>query len=268
MLSKKHLHFSSMQVRGAAGERTMEEMTGPDWAGVLLKLRGVTVLYTASYLTSGIGAGGTNVKKLASMMKKILELGLPFIIMADWNMQPDELRETGFLQQTGGEVIVPQGVRSTCNSGRLLEFAVVRTRLRPMVKSLKPMLHLPWSTHVGLRMQLSRAPRQAMVRQLCTPRSIREKGGDDRTTPTPPGMLTARWDRRGKNFDTGIQGKQQNQLEGTVLRSIEEDAWEVGAMYAKWSRKLEDYLLESRRKKEDSSEAGPIGGSKEMLMRQ
>ena len=246
VLSKKHLHFSSMQIKEGGKEKTVQEMVGLDWAGVLLKLKGVTIFFISAYLTCGIGAAGINVKKLSGMIQKILELGLPFIVAADWNMEPAELEMSGFLHQTGGQIMTPQGVRTTCRSGRLLDYLVVSPRVRPLVRSIQPVMNLPWTTHLGLRLQLRRTTRQAMMRQLCCPKRISDN-------KEPVGELEDRssdasWGRPGETYALGIQGKQTNQLEGTVLECINNDAWTAGEQYARWSRKLEDFLLDCQGK--------------------
>ena len=95
----------------------VEEMKGQDWVAVMVKLKGVSVLFIAAYLTSGDGAAGPNIKKLAGLMDLILEMQLPFILMADWNMEPKELKETGFIGKVGAEVVLPHSVSHTCSSG-------------------------------------------------------------------------------------------------------------------------------------------------------
>ena len=52
---------------------------------------------------------------------------------ADWNMTPQELAATGWLDQIKGTILEQPGVDFTCagSSGRVLDFAVVSKGLAP-----------------------------------------------------------------------------------------------------------------------------------------
>ena len=102
MFSKKHLHLSSMIVHRQGGD-TVSELKGQDWIALPLKLRGITVLFVAAYMTHGVGVGGANIRKMSGIMEAILKLQLPFIIMADWNMEPQELKGRGFMEKLGAD---------------------------------------------------------------------------------------------------------------------------------------------------------------------
>eukprot|EP00974_Lingulodinium_polyedra_P083701 8103521-Lingulodinium_polyedra.AAC.1 len=61
----------------------------------------------AAYLTTGEGASGSNIRKLSQIVAAVKANGLPFIIMADWNMTPAELAASGFVEEIQGVTLVP-----------------------------------------------------------------------------------------------------------------------------------------------------------------
>ena len=67
----------------------------------------------------------------------IVANSLPFIAMMDWNNTPSELADTGWLQ-TVDEYIISPDTPTCCtnmaNAGRIIDYAVISTRLTPMVE--------------------------------------------------------------------------------------------------------------------------------------
>ena len=132
--------------------------TGDDWCAVPIRTKGFTYVLVTAYLTHTIGPVGVNSEKLKSIAAMLLFRGLSFIILADWNMTVDQLRASGFLHLVKGEPVLPEGVDATCNSGRLIDYAVVSRDLIPMVSegngSLTCFDRSPWRTHQGLLLSL------------------------------------------------------------------------------------------------------------------
>ena len=50
------------------------------------------------YLDCGIGLTGKNATTMAHLEALLEFLGIAFVVMADWNATPDELREAGWLE--------------------------------------------------------------------------------------------------------------------------------------------------------------------------
>ena len=110
------------------------KVEGLDWRLVLYRARHFTYSMVTLYLTCGIGYTGENVRKLSEVARAIKAAGVPFLIVADWNMQPDELQRSGFLDLVEGVLAVPADLDYTCISGRLLDYAVVHPGLAPAVQ--------------------------------------------------------------------------------------------------------------------------------------
>ena len=261
ILSKKHLHLAGIQ--GEDHKEGNEGCKGLDWVAIFIKLKGTTVIYIAAYWTCGIGMTGENITKASQIMAFLMKHNLPFIILADWNMQPDELKSSGFLRKIGGEVLVPKGVMSTCSSGRMLDYGVVSLRLRPSIEDLDPVLSVPWSSHLGLRLRLRKTPRSTRVRELYVPKTINsicQKPNETFTKNVEECSINEAiekgkgqgWQNRAAWKDNrGIEGLQSNSLSTTVLRGIAEEAQEVGERYAGWSRCLENYYMEKNDLEDD-----------------
>ena len=170
IISRAHLHLTPF--RGDAESQHRLGNGGGDWSAIQIRLRGVTILFIALYLTCGAGVSGPNARKLREVMELTIAAGFPFLIMADWNMKPSQLQESRWLQKIGGQVCLPRGVGHTCSTGSLLDYAVVGNGMQAALLDLRPVLAVPWKSHVGLRACVRRAPRAALCRRLIRPKPL------------------------------------------------------------------------------------------------
>ena len=92
--SKSQLHLAPFQ--GGKGKEDRHEERGDDWIAVVVRLKGLDVLLITAYLTCGIGMSGANISKRAQIMRFILKHDMPYIIVADWQVQPDVLKGSNF----------------------------------------------------------------------------------------------------------------------------------------------------------------------------
>ena len=83
---------------------------GHDWVCVPIRLRGLTFVHCAAYMTACVGPRGENITKLKEMTRALLSYRLPMIVVADWNMEPQELATTGLLDLLGVDIVTPRGV--------------------------------------------------------------------------------------------------------------------------------------------------------------
>ena len=232
MISRKNLHCTPFRNKGDEEEAAK----GLDWVAVKVRMKGIDVVYVALYMTCGIGPTGVNIKKMKEVMEFILWVNLPFVIMGDWNMAPEMLQQTGWVKKMQGEIMLPKGVQSTCSTGSLLDYAVASNTLNGSV-GLDPVLKVPWKSHIGLSLTVSRAPRTALARYIKAPRSLEGmKDKEERTKKEGPGRGTSK-------SNEGIKGKPPSKFEDTALEPVIKDAKEIGKVYAKWSRKMEDWLI-------------------------
>ena len=77
------------------------------------------------YLVTGIGLAGQNLEILDELAIFLNAVGKPFVVLADWNFNPGDLKESGWLAAVGGTVV--SSGRPTCTqngSASELDFAV------------------------------------------------------------------------------------------------------------------------------------------------
>ena len=73
-----------------------------DFAAVRIQMLGTVVTLISVYLDTGIGLKGGNLKKLADLAVLISAINGPWIAMGDWNMTPEDLRQSAWLLLVGG----------------------------------------------------------------------------------------------------------------------------------------------------------------------
>ena len=136
---------------GFCFEEGLPSTTGEHWTAASLRVKKFDIVFISAYLESGVGLNETNVRRLTQLADFIKCLRVPFVIMADWNIEPSELVATGWDRFVQGTVVAPRDVTFTCNQGkgRMLDYAVVANSLVPYF-SLQVDPDSPWSPHVGL----------------------------------------------------------------------------------------------------------------------
>ena len=94
-------------------------------------------------------------------------------LLGDWNVEPHDLRDVGFLEKLGGALIwTPSDTRSTCTLSpfRLLDNAVISPSFQVLARSMTASHDLPWHTHLGLEITLSREAKTFQCQDLALPR--------------------------------------------------------------------------------------------------
>ena len=267
VISRKHLHCTAFE-EGRKGK-------GRDWAAIRVRVKGMDILYVAVYLTCGIGATGENILKIKEVMAFVMVTGLPFILVGDWNMSPEETLQAGWTQKLDAEVIVPKGVTGTCLTGSTLDYAIISKNLRPIVQ-IEAIMEGPWKKHCGIRTLVHKTPRVALARTICAPKRLdkfvtkndvgvepaevlkdidaawKEGGVDMRSKALTRWKCVGegRWVKQqqqqedwGADDKKGIKNKQMVDLQGSMIEEIQEDARQVGNIYASWSRRSEEWLI-------------------------
>ena len=98
-----------------ASDRAGPAARPADFTAATLRIAGGEVLIGATYLTHGLGISGPNVGRLASIVAFLAHITFPWCLLGDWNVEPHELRDAGFLDQLCGALIwTPSDTRSTC----------------------------------------------------------------------------------------------------------------------------------------------------------
>ena len=158
------------------------QMVGNDWVIVPIRLQGLDVLCCQVYLTCGVGFSGEHVSKLTCLATELLVDGRPFVVFGDWNMTPQQLWATGWVQQVEGQCIFPSQLYFTCHSGRMIDFCVVSTAIAEVVSCIKPWLDAPFTAHVPLLLQLERKPLRLYKTVMVVPKRLPEVLGEDKTS--------------------------------------------------------------------------------------
>ena len=110
--------FAATVVGPDAKHQDGSKLWGDGWATVVLHRAGLDVAYTCAYFEC---AGGKLTPTITRKAKEIRtchgELGIPWILAADFNATPEEIKKSGLLAILGGQVMVPEGVEFTCTAG-------------------------------------------------------------------------------------------------------------------------------------------------------
>eukprot|EP00959_Pyramimonas_sp_CCMP1952_P120099 2511120-Pyramimonas_sp.AAC.1 len=74
----------------------------------------------------------------------------PWIVLADWNMTPCQLADSGYPEEWGGSILVAPG-SATCDkgSGSTIDYAAVKRGWERSVV-IRQVHDVPWGTHCGL----------------------------------------------------------------------------------------------------------------------
>ena len=94
---------------------------GDGWQLLVIRAKHCSYIVIIAYLDHSVGPKGMNIKKLQQIQKALLYYKLPYIVFADWNMDPKALRAPGFIDLIDGEIKVAPGITETCISGNILD---------------------------------------------------------------------------------------------------------------------------------------------------
>ena len=148
---------------------------GDQWVPALVRCRGIDFVFIAVYMEDGVGPQG-NMHRLQQLANFVSSLKVPWIILGDWNMEPETLEGIGWLSLIKGKVATPAGTTFTCTSGsgRLLDYAVVKANCRELVE-LGIDGQGVWSPHMGvtcsLRVEVDKVWVTSVVRALPIPKA-------------------------------------------------------------------------------------------------
>ena len=121
VLTKKHVALDRFPLTSKFGPG----VSGHDWSCVALQCRGATVLLCSLYLAPGFRLCGENQERFQSVSEFLLADGRPFVLLADWNVTPQELAASRWPEIINGTIVCPKDTSFTCTSGpgRLIDFA-------------------------------------------------------------------------------------------------------------------------------------------------
>ena len=139
ILAKRHLRVGSIPAAARA------ELAN-DIAPCVVHLRGMKVLMVSAYLRPGLGLAGENLRRLQALGALVGATRHPWIIHADWNLEPEELTASQWLVLVGGSIMMPADIAGTCLRGqvRKLDYLVVGGGAERFVSGLSLAKDTPW----------------------------------------------------------------------------------------------------------------------------
>ena len=129
-----------------------------------LRNHGWTLHIVNVYLCSGVGpSGGVNPALLSALATELAGLAGQWVVVGDWNCEPEELSATGFLQMVHGELMVPR--HCTTSQGSCLDYVVMSKPLCAC-SDVAVEVDVPFAPHLAVLLSIRKAWGQAIVRQL------------------------------------------------------------------------------------------------------
>eukprot|EP00972_Heterocapsa_arctica_P025854 3805006-Heterocapsa_arctica.AAC.1 len=95
---------------------------------------------------------GANIDMLDALGKFIMTLGTPWVIGCDWNMGPEAISSSGWLDRIGGAMVSPSCHTCSKGMGNTLDYFVVAQALRQLVKVIEVWEDAPISPHPPVKM--------------------------------------------------------------------------------------------------------------------
>ena len=107
--------------------------------------RGVTLVTV--YLEPGLRASGLNLWLLEVLAACILCFDGPWIAMGDWNMEPQELAQAGWLDTVNGKVAATSAATCAGGAGAVLDYFVLSEAMAHLVQQVKVVVNSPTTPH-------------------------------------------------------------------------------------------------------------------------
>ena len=161
-----------------------------------LRLKGATILIAALYLHVHDPADELN-PPLLEEVARVFELqGLPWVTYADWNMEPEELIEQGWLHRTGGRVLAQPNLPSTCAAGqgrRTIDY-IVASKWASHLLVGRGSEAAPWGPHVPILAEMATRPRAVLVPTVVKPKQLWVKIGEGQSESQEEAQEALTWD--------------------------------------------------------------------------
>ena len=125
-----------------------------------------------TYLRPGQGVRtGPNLSRLNALGGLVSSLQDAWLWFADWNVEPEVLEATGWLQAIGAQVLTASDVSTTSKAGdTMYDFVVASRGALQAVAYLRWEARATWRAHKGLEVGLHRRPVPLYGPKLALPR--------------------------------------------------------------------------------------------------
>ena len=115
--------------------------------------RGVTLVTV--YLEPGLRASGLNLWLLEVLAACILCFDGFWIAMGDWNMEPKDLAQAGWLDTVSGKVAATSAATCAGRAGAVLNFFVLSEAMAHLVQQVKLVDNSPTTPHSPVTLTLT-----------------------------------------------------------------------------------------------------------------
>ncbi len=117
---------------------------------IIVNTRQVNFHLMVVYFDCTVGLdGGSNIEKCKEVLRLVGAIKLPWLIMGDFNVTPEECVATSFFGYLGGTLAAPD-MEFTCTSNgsdRLLDYAIASKELAEFIQA-RPFYDHPFRPHI------------------------------------------------------------------------------------------------------------------------
>eukprot|EP00959_Pyramimonas_sp_CCMP1952_P188559 3943356-Pyramimonas_sp.AAC.1 len=101
-----------------------------------VKTQKATIAVGVCYFISCLGVAGENLSKMRGIAGFVRALGIPWMLVGDFNIEVETMWLSGYPQSVHARVLAPVGVDFTCSqgSGAMIDYALVSEDLAPFVQ--------------------------------------------------------------------------------------------------------------------------------------
>eukprot|EP00959_Pyramimonas_sp_CCMP1952_P238014 4973969-Pyramimonas_sp.AAC.1 len=113
---------------------------------------------------------GRNCERFRKLGGLLTSIRMPWVCIGDYNMSPETLAKSKFLERVGGAIIRTADVTGTCakknGEDSMLDYLVMSPSAVPFVKEVNPIRDVAWRPHIGLAITLRASGQQLQTREL------------------------------------------------------------------------------------------------------
>ena len=172
-----------------------------------VRLKSFTLLLITVYLFCSEGFSERNNDIMAQINLLTKLTGLPFIILGDFNVIPEELLASGWLSHLGAKIRTSELPSSTtASTDRNIDMCVHSICLDHIFIYLKAVVGVPWGPHIGFELAIHARPRSVKGQVLSIPK------------PLPIDDFTEQWSRLNQ-FEQLQKWKQANHYAKQILHN-------------------------------------------------
>ena len=220
-----------------------------DVSGRVLHLMGGDIMVFSGYARNG------DTQHIVDEVKKRTANGrIPFIIMADFNIPFETMKEQQWVSDLRAVAFAPTGGDISCHLGRgsLIDYAIVSLQLVGYVAELALVTDVPWGPHDGLRLMLERDPMAARVRMVPhKAKRLRPEGAFAGSSPLPWETAVSRASEFVEANPVGFPAEVQAAADKLGTSGV---STELAKRYRVWARANALQALAARKIEADSPE--------------